>query len=171
MKRTRSIILISTLVVALIIGNVVAYADSNSLSIYAYQQEEDSWCWAACMQSVLEYYGDSESQSDIVTTAFGEPINWGASLWNVLDTYYSYGYYAESQYSALDFNEVVAEIDSGRPIHTSSGYHARLIIGYYTYGDSEYVEYIEPENGSIGLMEYDEYVSSFWSETIYNIFK
>lgn len=38
-------------------------------------QEEDQWCWAACVQMVLNYQGVDVAQDDIVRRAFGHRVN------------------------------------------------------------------------------------------------
>lgn len=42
-------------------------------------QEKDNWCWAACVQAVLQYNGMWKPQSDIVRQVYGSPYNWTAS--------------------------------------------------------------------------------------------
>ena len=38
-------------------------------------QEKDNWCWAACVQAVLQYNGMWKPQSDIVRQVYGSPYN------------------------------------------------------------------------------------------------
>lgn len=43
------------------------------------KQRDSKWCWAACIQMVLNYYNVPISQEKIVTRCFGQLINKGAN--------------------------------------------------------------------------------------------
>lgn len=45
------------------------------LSVPQYTQEKDQWCWDACCQMLLKYYGYTYSQTDIAVWALGSNIN------------------------------------------------------------------------------------------------
>lgn len=47
------------------------------------RQEEDHWCWAACVQMVLNYQGVDVDQDDIVRRAFGSRINKGGTCYDI----------------------------------------------------------------------------------------
>lgn len=47
------------------------------------RQEEDHWCWAACVQMVLNYQGVDVDQDDIVLQAFGSRINKGGTCYDI----------------------------------------------------------------------------------------
>lgn len=47
------------------------------------RQEEDHWCWAACVQMVLNYQGVNVDQDDIVRQAFGSRINKGGTCYDI----------------------------------------------------------------------------------------
>src|SRR5260370_10512080 len=38
-------------------------------------QAQDMWCWAACIQMILNFYGIPITQDEIVTRVYGYPIN------------------------------------------------------------------------------------------------
>ena len=44
-----------------------------------HHQYKDNWCWAACVQMVLEYYGLSVTQSRIVERAYGDDYDFTAN--------------------------------------------------------------------------------------------
>lgn len=46
-------------------------------------QEEDNWCWAACVQMVLSYQGVKVDQDEIVQRAFGARINKGGTAYDI----------------------------------------------------------------------------------------
>ncbi len=54
----------------------VAHADAVRVSGFqAYPQEKSNWCWAASIQSIFLTHGLQVSQSQIVTAAYGSPVN------------------------------------------------------------------------------------------------
>lgn len=50
---------------------------------YVACQEEDFWCWAACVQMVLNYQGVDVDQEDVVNRAKGRRINEGGSAYDI----------------------------------------------------------------------------------------
>ena len=50
---------------------------------YVAKQEEDFWCWAACIQMVLNYQGVDINQEDIVKRAKGRRINEGGTAYDI----------------------------------------------------------------------------------------
>ena len=51
---------------------------------YAANQEYDSWCWAACVQMVLNYQGLYVEQKDLVKRAFGTVTNRGGTGYDIV---------------------------------------------------------------------------------------
>lgn len=47
------------------------------------RQEEDHWCWAACVQMVLNYQGVDVDQEEIVRRALGSRINRGGTAFDI----------------------------------------------------------------------------------------
>lgn len=47
------------------------------------RQEEDCWCWAACVQMVLNYQGVNVDQEDVVRRAKGLRINEGGTAYDI----------------------------------------------------------------------------------------
>ena len=47
------------------------------------RQEEDCWCWAACVQMVLNYQGVNVDQEDVVRRAKGMRINEGGTAYDI----------------------------------------------------------------------------------------
>jgi len=48
------------------------------------RQRQANWCWAACVQMVLNFHGLYVRQEDVVTRIFGEQINKSASSDQIL---------------------------------------------------------------------------------------
>jgi len=54
-------------------GTNISVARVNDYMEYCYhRQYKENWCWAACLQMVLDYYGLEVSQSRIVERAYGD---------------------------------------------------------------------------------------------------
>jgi hypothetical protein len=56
-------------------GNYCAAVLTDSFKYHMAEQEHDNWCWAACIEMVLEYQGLNVSQTQIVKKAYGEIVN------------------------------------------------------------------------------------------------
>lgn len=56
-------------------NNYCAAIKTSIFQYYAAEQEYDNWCWAACIQMVLNYQGLTVSQDEIVMKAFGSVVN------------------------------------------------------------------------------------------------
>jgi ABC-type bacteriocin/lantibiotic exporter with double-glycine peptidase domain len=54
-------------------------AGATVLNVPQKNQEQDQWCWAACSQAILEYYGTLKTQTEIAQ--YGTD---GANIWNWL---------------------------------------------------------------------------------------
>lgn len=59
-------------------------------------QERSNWCWAASIQSILQYYHINKTQTDIVyhtfgTNYLGELPNWGGTAQNVANNLNNWG--------------------------------------------------------------------------------
>lgn len=50
---------------------------------YVARQEEDFWCWAACVQMVLNYQGVQVDQEDVVNRAKGRRINEAGTAYDI----------------------------------------------------------------------------------------
>lgn len=50
---------------------------------YVTRQEEDCWCWAACVQMVLNYQGVDVDQEDVVRRAKGMRVNDGGTAYDI----------------------------------------------------------------------------------------
>lgn len=50
-----------------------------------YRQYKDNWCWAACIQMVLDYHGIYVSQSKIVERAYGGLYDFTANKNDIID--------------------------------------------------------------------------------------
>lgn len=68
------------------IGNTDVYwaaVKTTYFKEYVARQEEDCWCWAACVQMVLNYQGVSVSQEELVRRAKGIRVNAGGNAYDI----------------------------------------------------------------------------------------
>lgn len=56
--------------------------DSNLANIEG--QEQNQWCWAACISMVFNYYGHPVSQERIVTETWGAIVNLPGQPWQII---------------------------------------------------------------------------------------
>jgi hypothetical protein len=108
---------------------------SKELNVPLYGQENSYYCAPATAQMIAKYYGVTHTQDYIFGIMGGDTD--GCSNSEQL-TYYkaSNGLDKDGSYydSTPDFNDVVSEINSGRPLKSAVTGHARACIGYQDYG-------------------------------------
>lgn len=68
------------------IDGSISVARVNDYVEYCYhRQYKDNWCWAACVQMVLDYYGLEVTQSRIVERAYGDAYDFTADGEDIVD--------------------------------------------------------------------------------------
>jgi hypothetical protein len=109
--------------------------------VYA-EQANTQWCWAACIQMVLNYYGVNVSQQDIVRRTYGRDsygrlpnaaahydlITANLNNWGVDRDGVRYVVRASVGYGAPDPATLVDELNNQRPVLL--GYAAGLNVGH-----------------------------------------
>lgn len=132
---------------------------SAQMNYIASAQNNSQWCWAASIQMVLNYYGVSISQEQIVARTYGvDPYgnlpNWAGSFqaitanlnnWNVDNFGRRYSVMASLNRGAPTPAVLLQELSQGRPV----------IVGYSSGPNSGHavvitaVSYISSPNGPI----------------------
>lgn len=108
-----------------------------------HRQYKDNWCWAACVQMVLDYYGLSVSQSRIVERAYGDEYNFTANkndIIRAINGWYVNGYTVRARYERYkNAKTLIDAVASGRPLiiglneqYTSSGHAYVLTHIFFT---------------------------------------
>lgn len=106
-------------------------------------QYKDNWCWAACVQMVLDYYGLSVSQSRIVEQAYGDDYDFTANKYDIIDAlngWYVNGYTVRANYERYkNAKTLIDAIANGSPLiiglnerYTSTGHAYVLTHIYFT---------------------------------------
>ena len=129
----------------------IEYMRANSVN--GGRQIQSNWCWAACIQMVLNYYGLYVNQVDIVTRIFGSPYaNQPATQEQILAALngwqlnnrggYSY-VYAEASYTTVD--DIVNLLSNKMPLivglvmpGNNIGHAYVLTAIYYSYSYDYY---------------------------------
>lgn len=108
-----------------------------------HRQYKDNWCWAACVQMVLDYYGLPVSQSRIVERAYGDDYDFTANKHDIisaLNGWYVGGYTVRASYESYKSAKTLIDaIASGRPLiiglnekYTSTGHAYVLTHIFFT---------------------------------------
>ena len=170
-----------------------AHAQWRILNVPLVTQQHSEWCWAGSSQAILNYYGESPSQCQIVNWAYGINYACGSSYfdWNsyanapnslfggggsVQDILWNYGGISNYAYNyAISWNSVVNDINNNRPFvirygWTNGGGHIMVGRGYETWNGTNYIYIMNPWPGEGQTYDtYDDAVSSYdhnWTHTL-----
>jgi hypothetical protein len=150
-------------------------ADEDFVDVDLSYQQTQVWCWAACAQMVLTYFGMPYSQADIVTYVFGYPYVTAANDLQLVYAMNGLGHMnAQVVYNPVSFPVLKDMINNGMPL--IAGYqgsfmgHVVVIYGYDAYGRI-YIH--DPYYGSF-VVSYDNtfiYTTGdmIWNKTFYNL--
>jgi hypothetical protein len=132
-----------------------------ALAVPHRQQERSRWCWAACAEMVVRYYGNSQlSQWDIARKMVPHrgvcskevvpSCNCPCSLEAIRPLYERLGIEARFIPSTIGFDLITQESDSKRPVevifsHGPDSRHAVLIVGTVSMGNRKLVQVNDPE--------------------------
>lgn len=166
-------------------GIITLSKKPTSVNVLPYsQQPYDNLCWATCASMVTSYFKDDyvDRKLDyakfwfpsVLYPSFNQPgtdIQISASIFS--DT----GIVGKSTYSSLSFNDIMADIDAGKPIVAYidwNGSHIGhfLVIRGYRYQTSPYIREIEindPWDGKVYTYDYDYFLTniiSSWTASI-----
>ena len=85
-----------------------------------HHQHKDNWCWAACVQMVLEYYGLNVTQTRIVERTYGDDYDFTANKNDVIDALNGWlvsGYTIRASYERYkNAKTLIDAIASGKPL-------------------------------------------------------
>ena len=94
-------------------------------------QEKDNWCWAACVQMVLQYNDIWQSQSDIVRQVYGSPYNWTASGNEIAEAFNEWNGFRVRSFTTKTPQSFIDEIAAGHPLIIGYEEHAYLLTHIY----------------------------------------
>lgn len=149
------------------------------LNIRGIKQEQTNWCWAATSKIVLSYLGQADpTQSAIVTSVMGSPVNQGASFTQDRASLTNFGLTTTSVQSTISWATLKDNISGWySPVKvgiywSGGGGHARVIYGYYENSNTHWVYYEDPwpDTTTWNFGDYDWFVSNqlwTWGVTHY----
>lgn len=132
---------------------VLAAPDFYSIGVAGEAQQRSNWCWAASDVSILDYFGETVTQREVAIAVKGSVVNQGGTDAEAQDGLDNWGVTSTRTASSLSFSSIKNEIYvHERPIYSgwswnSGGGHAVVIDGYDE-GSKNYVEYMDPLDGS-----------------------
>ena len=164
------------------------HAASKSKNVYvnpaptkSVNQGNSNWCWAASISNVnkilngkyiplnkvVEYGKTTNLKKPITNTPRAEAgsANDIKRALNRLNIKYQY------KQSSLTFNQIMKEIDAGRPILVAKRTHALTIVGYNK--SNETVIFLDSNRSDRRVASYKDFKSSnfygSWAHTFYNL--
>lgn len=165
MKKLNSLILSASLLAVL----PSAFAQWKTLNVPLVTQEHSEWCWAGTTKAVLNFYGQTPSQCQIVNWAYGlnyacgnsvfewnspanQPNNMYGSNGSVQNILKNWGVNNTAYNTASSWSSVVADINANRPFvirygWTNGGGHIMVGRGYETANGVNYVYIMNPWPG------------------------
>ncbi len=166
-------------------GQQIASISSGkvSINIASRKQEQSAWCWAACSQAILEYYGKEYSQCEIVNWVLEQrgiqadacenpdqnnisnvENNTPGSLQDILSIN---GIDTTITDNNLSMAEIKNQIDHGKPFiiylyDSNNGFQHYIVgVGY----DISQIYFMEPYYGEIHQVSPNA-LNSMWKSTI-----
>jgi len=140
---------------------------AKSLSVPQINQEQTQWCWAACADMVLHYYGNSGvRQCDFANWLFGQtgccaspssPVcNQPCAVNDVQRVYTQWGILSAPSSGTVPFSTLEFEINGDRPVEvayawTGGGGHVAVVSGWDRNATGPFVRINDPAYGSGGV--------------------
>jgi len=106
-------------------GWAVVVRDANQNVVPQIPQEKEEWCWAACAQMLLQFFGIEVQQCDVASQMFGEPCCANpdsplcvgpAQVPLIANIYAQYGHNASLISGKVTFETLQDEINANRPV-------------------------------------------------------
>jgi hypothetical protein len=155
---------------------------AKHLLVQASIQGMSNWCWAASAEMIMRFISGASPQqctmvgakrkrdccTDDGTSIYGFPGTCDITGW---PPFKANGYkFSRTHHQALSFSALKKQIFcKGRPVafsqreieddHPVDRGHMYVAVGYRVTVDGDFVEYIDPRSGTLGIMRYTEYVA------------
>jgi len=125
-------------------------------------QAQPEWCWAACAQMVLQFYGQTVQQCELASKLFGQACcddpgsllcNDPAQVPDIAGVYRQWGRNAVLVQGQVSFETLQSEINANRPVEigfawNNGGGHQVLVCGWNIDSTGPYLLVNDPEWGS-----------------------
>ena len=177
MKAKKILILLVVLVMVFSTCVVHAYPMNDFIRVLPALQETNNWCWAACGQSVLDYFGRYVSQSDFCEATLGGVYDETTTPYHMRGGFRRYGVDSRVIRSYLNFDSIKTEISiRRRPILIGLDFsdrrtkHMVLANGYVMRPTGmDYVSIMDPAVGRFYLPSYDFLRGGKWYDHSWTI--
>lgn len=101
-------------------GTISVARVNNYIEYCHHRQYKENWCWAACVQMVLDYYGLDVYQTSIVKRAYGDEYNVTANkndIVRAINGWYISGSVVNARYERYkNAKTLIDAISSGQPL-------------------------------------------------------
>lgn len=140
---------------------------AKSLNVPQIAQEQTQWCWAACADMVLHYYGNTGiRQCELANWLFGLPgccSNPSSSLCNrpcqvadVSRVFMNYGVRSSGGNGTVSFSTLQFELNGDRPVEVAyswngGGGHVAIVRGWDQNSTGPFLRVNDPAYGSGGV--------------------
>lgn len=158
--------------------------DGKVLDVPQLRQQTLNWCWAACAEMVLRYFGRDVGQSEIAARYVEylkshdkphslSPAEVQCVIRDFSEVLGMWGIEADYRRRDISFSTVQKEIDAGRPVVVLLDWfggdgHFVIIRGWYIERGEPMLKVNNPERGS-GLQTYADLVEAYgqgvWKNT------
>lgn len=138
-----------------------------SLPVPQIAQEQTQWCWAACADMVVHYYGNTAArQCEFANWLFGQSnccASPGSSACNrpcqindVSRVFSRWGIRSNYSGGSVSFGTLRSEVDSSRPVEVGyawngGGGHVALVTGWIVVSGGNALRVNDPAYGSGGV--------------------
>lgn len=156
------------------------FPNAKIINVPQIAQEQSNWCWAACLEMVLHYYGERAVQqcefanelfdrSDCCSEASSPDCNKPCQLEDISNLYQSRNIYSKFVDENVAFSTLQAEIDAGRPVEIvfyekrKTRGHLVIVSGWSITEMEEFVYINDPKdsNGSSRIVAYSELLDAY----------
>lgn len=162
----------------MLLMSVSAYEDIGTVNVRSIKQQYSNWCWAACGECVLSYYGKNTQQNKLVEYVFGSSIyNKAATGQQTRNAIAYYGVDGTWVENSVSYGIISGQIKKDAPLIAGRSYstygHMVVISGFDGTSGTNYIEYMDPADGTFHSSSYTSFkggngYSYTWSGTIYN---
>ena len=104
----------------------VAMVD-DSFSGCLHRQQKDNWCWAACVQMMMDYEGETVSQADVARYVFGSVVDRTASGNQIASSLNGWRGLYWKNLRERDGDKIAEALVNGSPLMIGLGEHAYIL--------------------------------------------
>lgn len=160
----------------------------RSLPVMQIAQEQSQWCWAACAEMCIQYFGGSVQQCEIANfiktrndccvSPSSSACNESCRLNDVARIFTNWGIRCNPLTTQVSFADLVSEINASRPVEVGldwiggGGGHLVIVRGYNTQDGRSFVQ-VNDADDTTGWATYESLRNGFgrgqWGATWTNI--